>query len=315
MHSILSLLVFAIIFTFSACNTPVQVAADPVLINGDIWTVNADQPEVEALAIGADTILALGSNKEMQAYVGNSTEVIDLDGKFVTPGFIDSHEHFITGGFRLSSAQLRDADTPEEFIQRIADFAKTQEAGAWITEGDWDHENWGGELPRRDWIDSVTKDNPVWINRLDGHMALANTAALQAARISKNVKDISGGEVVRDAEGELTGSFKNNVMISTKPNQSPRMPRKTRRCRPPWTVTAQGVTSVHNMSGYMDVFERFRDQDKLITRVYAGMPIYRWQQMADKVAKEGFGDKWLRISSLKGFIDGSLGYRTHHHLF
>jgi predicted amidohydrolase YtcJ len=312
MHSILSLLIFAIILTFSACNSPATVTADLVLINGDIWTAHAEQPTVEALAIGADTLMALGSDQEMQAYVGDSTEVIDLDGKFVTPGFIDSHVHFITGGFRLSSVKLRDAATPEEFIQRIADFAKTQEAGAWITGGDWDHENWGGELPRRDWIDSVTQDNPVWINRLDGHMALANTAALLAARITKNVKDIAGGEVVRDAEDELTGIFKDNAMIwVNKAEPEPTNAQKDQALQAAMDyVAAQGVTSVHNMSGYMDVFERFRDQKKLITRVYAGMPIYRWQQLAEKVAEEGFGDKWLRIGSLKGFMDGSLGSHT-----
>lgn len=312
MHRIISLFVFSSVLSLIACNSPMPDAADVVMIKGDIWTANPDRASVQALAIGADTILALGSNEEIQGYVGDSTEVIDLGGKFVTPGFIDSHVHFITGGFRLSSVQLRDAATPEEFIRRIADFAQNQEAGAWITGGDWDHENWGGELPRREWIDSVTQDNPVWINRLDGHMALANTAALQAARITRNVKDIAGGEVVRDADGELTGIFKDNAMIwVNKAEPEPSDAQKDRALQAAMDyVAAQGVTSVHNMSGYMDVYERFRDQEKLITRIYAGMPIYRWQQLANKVAEEGFGDKWLRIGGLKGFMDGSLGSHT-----
>ena len=110
--------------------------------------------------------------------------MIDAKGGMVTPGFIDSHVHFVIGGFRLSSVQLRDARTPAEFIARIKAYAATVPAGAWITGGDWDHQNWGGELPTRDWIDSVTPNNPVWVSRLDGHMALANSAALAAAGVT-----------------------------------------------------------------------------------------------------------------------------------
>ena len=116
----------------------------------------------------------------------------------VTPGFIDAHVHFVTGGFRLSSVQLRDAKTPEEFVRRIREFAATVPAGTWITGGDWDHEQWGGRLPERSWIDSVTPDHPVWVNRLDGHMALANSAALRAANVSSATRDVDGGAIVRE---------------------------------------------------------------------------------------------------------------------
>ena len=103
-----------------------------------------------------------------------------------------------------SSAEIRDHETtlppdifatrvPAEFIQRIKAYAATLPRGAWITEGNWDHEQWGGELPRRDWIDSVTPNNPVWINRLDGHMSLANGAALQAAGVTAGTRDVDGG--------------------------------------------------------------------------------------------------------------------------
>lgn len=213
MNRIINLCIACFILFFSACNIPPPLGAELLLKNAVIWTANPDQPIAEAIAICADTIMAVGTTVDVQAYANDSTEVIDLEGGFVMPGFIDSHVHFITGGFRLSSVQLRDAATPEEFIQRIGDFAKTQEEGAWITGGDWDHENWGGELPHRDWIDSVTQHNPVWINRLDGHMALANTAALKAARITENVKALAGGEVVRETGGRLTGIFKDNAMI------------------------------------------------------------------------------------------------------
>ena len=130
-----------------------------------------------------------------------STRVVDAQGMMVVPGFIDSHVHFIDGGFGLSSVQLRDAKTPAEFIRRIKAYAATLPPGTWITEGDWDHQQWGGELPRRDWIDSVTPNNPVWINRLDGHMGLANSAALARRRRRRATPpDVAGGTIVRDAD-------------------------------------------------------------------------------------------------------------------
>ena len=110
----------------------------------------------------------------MQGAGAAKAETIDLAGALVTPGFIDAHVHFVEGGFRLASVQLRDAKTPQEFTERIRAFAAGVPAGTWITGGDWDHQLWGGELPRREWIDAVTPNHPVWVSRLDGHMALAN---------------------------------------------------------------------------------------------------------------------------------------------
>ena len=106
--------------------------------------------------------------------------------------------HFVDGGFRLTSVQLRDASSRDAFVSRIKAFAATVPAGTWITGGDWDHTLWGGELPRRDWIDAATPDHPVWVSRLDGHMALANSAALKLAGVSRATADVSGGEIVRD---------------------------------------------------------------------------------------------------------------------
>ena len=141
-------------------------------------------PWAEAIAIAGDRIAAVGTSAEIRAPRRRGAESIDLGGRFVVPGFIDSHVHFVDGGFRLASVQLRDAKTRDEFVARIKAFAATVPAGTWITGGDWDHTLWGGELPRRDWIDAVTPDHPVWVNRLDGHMALANTAALRAAGVA-----------------------------------------------------------------------------------------------------------------------------------
>lgn len=283
------------------------------VVYGNVWTGNEKSAWAEGLAIIGDSIVAVGSHSEIEDWVGPETKVIQADnGNLIVPGFIDCHTHFMDGGFALASVQLRDARTKEEFINRIKAFALTQPKGAWITSGDWDHENWGGELPTRDWIDSVTRDNPVWINRLDGHMNLANSATLKLAGIDDKVKDIAGGNIVRDKKGRVTGVFKDNaksLVNSVVPEPTDEQKDMALQAAMKY-VASFGVTSIHNMDGYMDVFERARKSDALITRIYAGMSLRRWRELNEKVQKEGRGDKWLRIGLLKGFVDGSLGSHT-----
>jgi len=304
------LLVIILAFIAFACTKHPQ--ADQVVL-GKIWTGNESQPWAEGFAIVGDSIVAVGSRAEIEKWIGDKTlKTETTSDNLIVPGFIDCHTHFIEGGFALASVQLRDAKTKEEFIQRIAAFAKTQPKGTWITSGDWDHENWGGELPTRDWIDSITRDNPVWINRLDGHMCLANTATLTAAGITDNVKDISGGTIVRDKKWKLTGIFKDNAMsmiYAKVPNPSPEQEDMALETAMKY-VAERGVTSAHNMSGYMDVFERAHDKGLLKTRIYAGMMLQNWRELDKKIKQQGRGDKWLRIGTLKEFVDGSLGSHT-----
>jgi hypothetical protein len=282
------------------------------IVKGRIWTGTPEMLWVNSMAIAADTILAIGDVEDVDEFRGPKTgEVVIGEDQIIVPGFIDTHTHFIDGGFRLSSVQLRDAKTREEFIHRIKAFASQLPEGTWITGGDWDHENWGGELPQRSWIDSVTTKNPVWINRLDGHMALANTAALNEAGIENNVKDIEGGSVVR-SRGKVTGIFKDNAqsyidMAVPAPSAAQEDAALEAAMK---YVASKGVTSIHNMSGGMDAFERAKKQGRLITRVYAGMPLTEWRTLDDKVKSQGLGDQWLRIGVLKGFVDGSLGSHT-----
>ena len=256
----------------------------------------------------------VGSSAEVRKGAANSTNVVDARGMMVVPGFIDAHIHFLIGGFGLASVQLRDAKTRDQFVRRIAEYAKGLPPGAWITRGDWDHEQWGGELPRREWIDSVTPSNPVWINRLDGHMALANSAALRAAGIDASSADISGGTIVRDDAGAPTGILKDNaqpLVGSVVPSPTPE--EEDRALDAAMTfVASKGVTSVHHMGTWNDlaVFDRGHQARRLRTRIYAAVPIDTWERLRDTVATRGRGDHWLRFGALKGFVDGSLGSHT-----
>jgi predicted amidohydrolase YtcJ len=293
---------------------PVEGPADLVITNGVVWTGVEGAAPARAVAVKGGRIAAVGSAREIERWVGEGTTLVDAKGGLVAPGFIDTHVHFVTGGFGLASVQLRDARTPEEFVARVRAFARTVPAGTWITHGDWDHERWGGELPTREWIDSVSPNHPVWVNRLDGHMALANSAALRAAGVTAATPEVEGGSIVRDEAGEPTGILKDNAMelvARVVPDPAPEMTDRALDAATAY-VAAQGVTSVHSMGGWSDVaaFERARRSDRLKTRIYAAVPLSEWESLRDTVAARGRGDEWVRIGGLKGFVDGSLGSHT-----
>lgn len=287
------------------------------VVNARVWTGDPRRPWADAVAVRGDRIAAVGSSAEVKKMIGAEARVVDGGGRMmVTPGFIDSHVHFLSGGYGLSSVQLRDARTPAEFTARIKAYAQTLPAGAWITEGNWDHEQWGGELPRRDWIDSVTPNNPVWINRLDGHMSLANSLALGKAGVTRETGEVEGGTIVRDARGEPTGVLKDNAMgIVDRVVPDPTAEQQSRALDAAMRYVAeQGVTSVHNMGtwGELAAFERAHGAGALRTRIYAAVPLSSWQRLRDTIAARGGsrGDGWLRIGGLKAFVDGSLGSHT-----
>ncbi len=285
-----------------------------VITDARIWTGDKNLPWAEAIAVTNERISAVGSGEDIAAWVGPDTTQIDARGQMLTPGFIDTHVHFVDGGSGLASVQLRDAGSRDEFVRRIRDFAQTVEPGEWILYGTWDHENWGGELPTRDWIDPVTPDNPVWIHRLDGHMALANSLALSAAGIDADSPDIEGGTIVRDEDGRPTGVLKDNAMYPVvevvPPADNNRFDNQVRAAMR--DVASHGVTTVHDMADFtsMDAYERLHANGELITRIYSVVPLSEWQALRDRVQRQGRGDSMLRIGGLKGFMDGSLGSHT-----
>lgn len=297
----------------AACSPRVPTAS--IVIYGKVWTGDAARPAATAVAIAGDTILAVGDSTDIARWVGRGTEVIHAAG-LVVPGFTDGHSHFIDGGFQLASIDLRDARTPEEFIRRIAEQAKKTPKGSWILGGDWDHEWWpGGPLPTRSMIDSVTPDHPVWISRLDGHMALANSAALRAAGVTRDAKAPTGGVIVRDARGEPTGIFKDNAMALVYPSIPARTPEETDSAlaRAMRHAASLGVTSTaHVSAGWGDLasYRRLDARGLMTTRVTVFPPLDWWKAVADTIARAGKGDAWVRMQGVKGYVDGSLGSTT-----
>lgn len=292
--------------------------ADLVFRGGGVWTGESGSASAEALAVKDGRIVAVGTNESVEALVGPETRVIELQGRSLLPGFIDAHTHFIDGGFKLAGVDLRDASTPEEFARRIAAFAASVPAGTWITGGDWDHELWGGELPRREWIDSVTPEHPVFVNRLDGHMALANTLAIRSAGIDEGAEptpDPPGGTIVRNTStGEAEGVFKDEAMGlvgAVIPDPSDEEVDRALRAAAAHALE-RGVTQVHDMGSWrgLEAYRRAHARGELPLRVYAVVPMASWERLRDFVAEHGRGDGRLWWGGLKAFVDGSLGSTT-----
>jgi hypothetical protein len=293
-----------------------QPYADLILVNGKIWTVSGAQPQAEAVASIGSRIVAVGKTAGIRGLAGPKTRVVELGGKLVVPGFNDAHVHFFGGGASLASVQLRDAKSEAEFRERIRAFAAKTPQGRWITAGLWDHENWTpARLPTRQLIDEVTPDHPVFVSRLDGHMALANSLALKMAGITRATPDPPGGAIVRDAQGEPTGVLKDAA-------QGP-----VHRVIPPPSgaqieeavqaalgyAAENGVTSVQDMSASREVlaaYQRLLDRGELTVRIYGFQPLPSWQRLAQVGIRAAFGGEKLKIGGTKGFSDGSLGSTT-----
>jgi predicted amidohydrolase YtcJ len=310
------LLSFSLVF-FAMASARAQQAssADLVILHGRVWTVDQAHPQVEAVAIHGDRIVAVGTDAEITKWVGPRTKKIDAQGKSVLPGFIDAHVHFSSGGGEISSVQLRDAATPQEFSRRIGEQAKKLPKGDWMLGGTWDHELWGGApLPSHDWIDAATPDNPVLVTRYDGHMALANGIVLRLAGITRETKDPPGGTIVRDKDGNPTGLLKDAAMglvYSLMP--PPPEERLLRMIRAGMNEARRfGVTSVHDISSTEDVraYQTLAARGELTLRIYCITPLPQWQAPATAGIRAGFGNDWIHLGALKGFADGSLGSTT-----
>jgi len=314
------LLVLLVALTLIFMTLPVhadkpELVADTIIINAVVHTMDKTQPTAEAVAIYANRIVAVGATKDIRKLAGPNTRTIDAKKRLLLPGFNDAHTHFMSGGFQLSSVDLRDADSPQEFAARIKAFAEKLPQGRWITGGDWDHERWSeAKLPTKELIDSFTRDTPVFVNRLDGHMALANSLALKLAGVTRQTLDPPGGVIVRDKSGEPTGVLKDAAQSFVwKVIPEATFDEKLAAARAASNYAARlGVTSVQDVSAGTDVgvYQALLDRGELKTRIYAVAPLPQWERLARTGVRAHFGSEMLRVGGLKGFSDGSLGSTT-----
>ncbi|HCS49233.1 MAG TPA: amidohydrolase [Candidatus Aminicenantes bacterium] len=309
--------VFLAATSFLPACIKVRAMADLALLGGSLWTGDDARPWAEAVAVRGEKIVAVGTSKDIRRLVGPGTRVIDLAGALVVPGFIDSHTHFLDGGFALLSIRLREAKSRDEFVARIRDKAVELAKGEWILNGDWDQQQFDPpELPRRDWIDAATPENPVCVNRHDGHMVLANSLALMRAGITASTPSPAGGEILRDSRtGEPTGILKDAAMeLVTRHIPEPTAEARLKTAEAALRLAAEnGITSTHDMAygtGNFTVYRQLIDAGKLTCRVFLYVPISNVDAFSRLSLKTPFGNDFLKIGGLKGFVDGSLGSST-----
>ena len=294
-------------------------AADLLVQHARIWTVDASRPEAEAVAVLGGRIVAVGSDADLEAWRGPGTRVVDAGGRRLLPGFNDAHVHFSDGGGALAAVQLNDATSAPEFVRRIGEYAKRLKPGQWLRAGNWDETKWTpAELPTRQLIDAVTTDNPVSIDRYDGHMVLLNSKALALAGITAATPDPPGGVIVRDARGEPTGALKDAAIALVDRVIPPPTPAERRVAleRALREAASLGVTSVQDMAnppidyGDLGLLAELLGEGRLTARVYVAPLITGVEDQAKLGIRRAFGGPSLRIGAVKGYADGSLGSAT-----
>ena len=302
-------------------------AADLLLLGGDVYTVDPERPRARAVAIRNGRIIAVGSERDVSRYRRAGTEVVQLEEAFVLPGLIDSHTHFYRAGELLVGINLLDVADVRLLAERVAAARDRLPKGAWITRGDWGaYEEWGmGSAgrgaeeaggprftPHRSMIDSLTPETPVFLNRWDGSEYLANSVALARAGISSNTPDPSGGVIERDSltgdpTGILSGSAADLVRrVVPEKSWEQRLLESRAALR---RLAENGVTGIHDITAadQLRVFRYLRARDELTLRVYARPTLDKWEELAAIGIQSGFGDDWLKIGGLKGFVDGIMG--------
>ena len=297
--------------------------ADIVILGGRVWTGVAPiaptrgSREPTAVAIRGHRIVSVGSDAQMRRFMGPRTRRIDARARRIIPGITDSHTHIIGGGIQLDRLKLRDVRDRKQFVNAVGVRARIKKPGEWILGGRWSVESWDRPAPPdKTWIDPVTSDVPVFLNRMDGHSALVNSAALRAAGIDANgPPDPKGGEIVRAPEtGEPTGILKESAMDLVRrkiPDPSPQQ-RYDALMRALHHANTLGITSIHDMCDLADleVFRRAERENRITVRVTAYLQVTDWAAYVDKISDYGLDSDMLRLAGLKGYMDGSMGSRT-----
>jgi len=311
----------------AAQDQSLHMPADTIYVNGNVYTggilIEEIGPNrrksavrVEAIAIRGDRVLDVGTNQEIKRLAGRETQVIDLQGRFVMPGFNDAHTHLASGGLTQLRVNLEGSKSLEEMKARIAERAKTAGEGEWLTGRGWDHTLWpGAKLPTRQDLDAVTGNHPAAFVRVDGHIAIANSAALQAGGITRETPDPPGGKIDRDESGEATGILRETSKDAMVAKVPPPTPAQRRRAIELALADAAqwGVTSAQDNSEWEDflVYEQLQREGKLTLRITEWLPFGEsLEVLKQRRDAHPYDDLMLHTGMLKGYMDGSLGSRT-----
>ncbi|KAI5067200.1 hypothetical protein GOP47_0017728 [Adiantum capillus-veneris] len=300
--------------------------ADIVFKNATIYTGDPQNAWAKAIAIRKGRIIEIGSYDIVQTNIGPNTRYEDLHGSFVVPGFIDSHVHVISGGLQMLQVNLQDVSSQIDFVKQVQLAVQGVEGGHWLLGGGWNNEKWGGELPSVSWIDSFTEEVPVWIYRMDGHMGLANSRALQLSGIPENIADPEGGSFIRSKDGSLTGVLVDSAMKSVidcipEPTTQERRDALTRASK---LALSNGITTVVDLGRYFpgspttrvwndyhDVYKWADQTGSLLIRLSIFFPLETWSDVYMEVKQTGKRlSQNLILGGLKSFADGSLGSGT-----
>ncbi len=297
--------------------------ADLVLLHGVIYAGDPERARASAVAIRGEWIDAVGTDEEIRQSVGPQTRVIDLHGRFAMPGFNDAHVHLVSAGIAKLRVNLEGSKSLAEFQQRIRECLKDTEAGEWVTGRGWDHTLWPeNRFPTRQDLDAVSRDRPLLFGRVDGHVAVANTLALQIAGITRDTPDPPGAHIVRDpTTGEPTGLLEEDAAMDMVFRHVPApSPTQLRRAIELSLEEASryGVTSVQDNSvqdssawGTFVVYQQLKKEGKLPVRITEWLPFTAPLSKLEEMRRQaGTSDGWLKVGTLKAFLDGSLGSRT-----
>jgi len=305
--------------------------ADLVLRGGRIVTVDDRRPEAQAIAVNGDTITALGSNQEIQPYIGAATRVIELNGALATPGFIDAHAHFTGVGDAARNLKLSTAKDWNDIVRMVAEAAQKAKPGEWILGRGWHQEKWSDVpspnvegFPLHEALSRASPNNPVWLTHASGHAGFANAYAMKMAEVTKTTPDPAGGKILRDTDGNATGLFNERAQGIVGDALA-----HDRAMRTPAQVEAdlrtvielasreslsKGITTVNDAGSppsTIDVMKRVVDEGKLPLRVWMML-----RETPDKLAADmpkyrtvNYGDKRFSVRAIKRAIDGALGSR------
>ncbi|XP_022764743.1 uncharacterized protein LOC111309970 isoform X2 [Durio zibethinus] len=297
-----------------------KLAADLIVKNGVIFTSDPSFTFADSMAIRDGRILRLGNYSSLQDLAGYGTKELNLKGKIVVPGFIDSHVHLIFSGLQMARVRLQGVSRKDEFVRRVKEAALNAKRGSWILGGGWNNELWGGELPVASWIDDVTSDSPLWLARMDGHMGLANSMALKLAGVTNLSKDPNGGTIMKTADGGLLIDAAMELILSRIPEVSVDERREAMLRASSFALT-RGVTAVVDFGRYFpgapvedswrdfsDVYHWADSSGKMIIRVCLFFPMETWSRLYDVIHKAGHAlSNWIYFGGVKAFADGSLG--------